>query len=735
MPLADVRLSILAFPQRWTAGSLEARVLFLPAGDPTAPPGAGLPAFAGTSWNLKSVVLPGLDSLLGPNPGVTPGAETSTFMADAPAGAADLFTALGARFQIAAPDARAARLARLGASSIRKHLPPSYTDAFAFERPRGGTSVGDEFACALRDTVPALATDPKPPATVTWGAVLSFALRQPLLARALGLIQDVTIPVVPATLLTEGGWLYFELDPAGAVHPSIPDAVRSYAARLPPLAGDAERGLFGAVLFPVGLTAAGDYGEALTEAAIYDDGFAKIVHASQALTADAASSGHNELKPATDAGIDLGWDDEQVTAWLNRQLDGLRARLDPSAKAVQAPLGVSGYRVDVREPDVPALNTWESLCRAFSADDVGAPAPLRFPPAPADAVFTGDFDGELAVEPTPVRSRHATDGAAWLPQHFTRWQDGSLVVNDTTLCQLSGTSPLDADDNPMGVPPPTYGAPAPEIRLRYGVRYEFRCRFVDLTGGGPLFTEEPSNPATRPTATTRFLRHLPPKSVRLETDIARPAPGDPTPPVSEVSTIDVWRPLIGYPEMVFAGIDDPAVIRQVILNAAAAKDAGDAVGVNDPDVTHLRVSVQVRAAAHDPGPAGARDGAFRELYATELEFPAFDPGNVLAAGAPLALTLDYVDQADVAALIEPAPGSTNLPIPRARDVRLRLTPICADKPHYFGADWARTGLTVDVATRAAAASEAGLFAPLPAERALNAILLQPAADMVQRLAE
>ena len=175
------------------------------------------------------------------------------------------------------------------------------------------------------------------------------------------------------------------------------------------------------------------------------------MHAAQAVTVDAASGSHDMLPPATDAGIDLGWDDEQVTLWLNRQLDALRKRLDPLQKAVEAPLGVSGYRVDVRMPDDPLRDAWESLCLAFSIDAAGAKAPLSFPPAPATAVFTGNFEGELTVEPAPAKSVHATDGLSWLPQHFTRWQDGSLVVSDTTLFQLAGTSPRDAGNNNLVV--------------------------------------------------------------------------------------------------------------------------------------------------------------------------------------------------------------------------------------------------------------------------------------------
>jgi hypothetical protein len=141
--------------------------------------------------------------------------------------------------------------------------------------------------------------------------------------------------------------------------------------------------------------------------------------------------------------------------------------------------------------------------------------------APAPAIFTANFDDELAVEPAPAQSQHATDNLAWLPQHFTRWQDGSLVVNDTTLFRIAGTSPQDANHNPLAVPPPTYGAPTPAIRLRYGHRYEFRCRFADLTGGGPKVGDAPINPAPHPTAVTRFLRHVQPKAARLQIPTSR----------------------------------------------------------------------------------------------------------------------------------------------------------------------------------------------------------------------
>jgi hypothetical protein len=745
MAIGDVQLSLLTFPQRFREGILECRVLLLPTSDPLLPPaGSGLPAFAGADWPLSARVLAGPDALLGADLGSAPGAPPLAFTAAAPATAVPLFNALKTQFKIGAPAPVPATLrrARLGEIRVRKHLPESYTSAFPFERPGPDTSVGNEFGCALRGEVPAQDGDPKPPTDgLRWGEALSFALRQPRLARALGLIHDLAVPVAP-DLLAGGGWIYVELDPAGAIHPA-PNRVRSYAAllpALPPAAGDPPgRRLFAAALFPVGTTAAGSYDDALAEAALYDDGFARVVHAAQALTADATSSGHNRLRPATDAGIDLGWDDEQVTVWLNRQLDALRARLG-GPPALEAPLGVAGYRIDARLPDEPGFAGWRSLCRAVSIDPDGAPAPLSFPPPPAPEVWSEAFSGELAVEPTPVRSVHSASPAAWLPQHFARWQGGSLVAADRTLLELAGATPRDAKGNPLAVPPPAYAAGAagdPLPPLRYGKRYELRCRLVDLTGGGPEPEEDPLHPGPAPVAWLRFLRHLPPKSVRVTTDVPPRPPGEPNrdPLGHPISRLDVRRPLLGYPELVFAGVDDPAVIAALLAAAPAARAKGDAVGVPDPDVTHLRIEVFVRAPAHDPGPTDRRDGDFVRLYRVETEFPPFDPAAALAPEAPLTLALRYVDVPNIADLASAADGATELPVPRSRDVRLRLTPVCADRPDFFGSPAVREGLTVDLATRQEATAEDGLFVADLAEDQVQGIFLQPGADLIERLGD
>ena len=146
------------------------------------------------------------------------------------------------------------------------------------------------------------------------------------------------------------------------------------------------------------------------------------------------------------------------------------------------------------------------------------------------------------------------------------------------------------------------------------------------------------------------------------------------------------------------------------------------------------MSVQVRATAHDTDPSIDTEG-FQELYRVEIPFPALDPDEVLELSEPLTLTLQYQDQKDVADIPDPADGTTLLPIPRARDVRLRLTPVCADKPDYFGAPWVRTGVTAHVATRAASEDEPPLYVEVEADDELSGILLRPAPDLMQRLAD
>jgi hypothetical protein len=183
--------------------------------------------------------------------------------------------------------------------------------------------------------------------------------------------------------------------------------------------------LFAAVLFNAEAPApAAASREWLAEADAYSEGFAHVVHASR-------------LRPA---GLAIGWDDEQVLGWVQRQLDAACAPDDPLALC-----GVAGYRLDVREPGGTDTR-WQSLCRASGRLSLGA--------------WHSDFDGEWRIDVAALMAGGAETPFAYLPRHFAVWRGGSLVA-------------------------PSEPLPA----WRPGVRHEFRVRLVDLSGGGPASDE------------------------------------------------------------------------------------------------------------------------------------------------------------------------------------------------------------------------------------------------------
>src|SRR5262249_27464105 len=223
-----------------------------------------------------------------------------------------------------------------------------------------------------------------------------------------------------------------------------------FAARIPPLVANQERALFAAVLFPVGL--GGNFDQVFPEAELYDDGFAKLVHGAQPRRAALLESSHSTVPAVKDVGIRLGWDDEQVAIWLNRQL-GINA-VDLGLPPPASPLGVGGYRVDVFDA---ARNKWQSLVHV-AADQLKL-----------GHLEIGPFDDELAVEVIPVQANNQANGAFWIPSYFAAWAGGSLAVADDTPFALAGQ--LDQ----LGARPYTpVGADA--VPLRYGQTYRFRVR-------------------------------------------------------------------------------------------------------------------------------------------------------------------------------------------------------------------------------------------------------------------
>jgi hypothetical protein len=686
------RLTLLPFPQRWANGTLDLRIVVLPRGNPLLPlmtgtPGvADGPAFADADLKVRATLVSGLDALPAPGPAT---AEVPLTLTAQP-GRRALYEEIASQFDID-PALEAATLEpRRAGRRIKKYLPESYRDAFPFGAARTPFAVtDDEYWCAIRDGGK-LTTPPVPLSKKTvWGRLIAQALRQPLLARRLSIL-DIQTVTPPAGVFATGGWLYLTLETGAPYADHVatkPELLKTYAARIPVL-GAGERPLFAPVLFPVAtIPPTGDMDEIQAEAAGYDDGFAHIVHSTQKTTSDPTGMnlGTNG-SPIVDTGVQLGWDDEQVLIWQNRQID------DPTVEQRNAPMGVMGYRVDAREAGTAA---WSSL--------VGAEADLAVGP-----IDLGNFTGDLTVEVAPLQLDNEENGDYWMPAFFTEWRGRSLVTADAVALQVSGESAAGAADSYTPIAPDA-------VTLRYGKTYDFRVRLADISGGGPPASAEPVDPATAPITTCRFRRLVPPREVSV------PGVPDPIDPANPPASLSVVRPRLHHPAAVFAGIAnaEQKLLAEVAAIQAAAAGGGPRgePGLPDPDVATLRIELFVVGLEFDGGNA-TNEPPRRLVYQTQRTFPA----NV---ANPLTLPLDYVDGDDVAALVPPVNGA--LPIPTGRDVILVLTPIGKEDVNldYFGSQEARVGRSFEIQLRRAPFDETDLFVPDTDAGRLRSILLRP----------
>ncbi|MCD9033142.1 hypothetical protein LDO32_15550 [Luteimonas sp. Y-2-2-4F] len=655
-----VRLILLPFLQGYDGARLSVRLLVAPQTDPTAPPAAGLTPYVETDFGFELHFVPGPSQL--PVPGAASIAEIRSSPA-APEAAA-ICRALDARFSI---DASVGPVdGRSGAPTIVKYAPPAYRRATGYGGGNRFLLTDESYRCAIDAPVqPGTSLKVEPP-VMSWGKVLAQALRQPLLAEAIGLVRRFELPL-PADVALHGGWLFATL---GAGTPwsglaGTPGAIRTYAARIPPL--DAPRPLFTPVLFPVADAPAPGiaWDDLFRESIEYDDGFAKAVYARQPHQADPIADDAGE-RPAEDRGIQLGWDDEQIVDWFNRQVDA-------SAGAADAPMGVMGYRVDVREAGAAA---WDSLVRARTA-------------VVLDGSDLGQAEGDWRIEVAPNRLLGDAPGRSWIPSYMTAWTGSSLIGVDALAARLKGLpAPAGAVE---GLPPAT--------ALRYGRDYEFRVRFTDLAGGGPALDDAPRNGGPQPVATVEFRRHVRPTGVHVAPRL--PLEADPADPPA---TLTVSRPLLGFPACLMAGGSAGDLLADIA--PAAAEDR--APGLPDPDVDALEIAVEV--ATPEPGAAGRH----RLLYTAIRAYPA---------GGPLTLDLDWTDVADARDLSAAATGA--LALPTSRDVRLRLTPLAARKPDYYAGEDVRRGETRTLCVRAPARDERELLAQ-GGGSLIEAFFLQPA---------
>lgn len=659
------RLMLLPFLQNWDGDALSFRLLVAPQTNPLVAPAPGMPPYATTDFDVIVRVIADPTSL--PTPASAAVTEVGVNL-PSPQNANALFEALNAALPI---DSSVGPVdPRTSSVRIMKYAPPAYRDATGYSDGSNPFLLTDDtYRCALKAVPPAGTSVASSAPPLSWGQVLASVLRQPLLAEAVGLVRPINIDL-PASVIENGGWVYVDLNAAGLWSGlnASPGAIRLYASRIPTL--NDPRPLFSPVLFPVTPAPITGYDQIFAEAMRYDDGFAKEVYGAQPAFADPLEEERraDTERPATEHGLFLGWDDEQLVTWFNRQLD-------PGAASLDAPMGVRGYRVDARRH---GETTWHALTMGETSVKLG----------PIDL---GSATANFPVEVGPNKLLGDTSPNMWLPSYFTSWDGRPMSGVDRLADRLMG------GDNE---PEPVVGQ-APDVNLRYGETYDVRVRLSDLTGGGPDIDDDSLNAAVQSIFTTTMRRFVRPGGPRLQSELP-PRPDPDNPP----STITVRKPRLGFPACLLAGGDVAALETDI----AAATADGRAPGLPDPDVDSLQITVEVLRPDVDPVESTP---VYDTLYTVIRPF--------LTSGT-VTLDIEWRDVADIFDITAPAAGA--IVLPTSRNIRLNLTPLCSDKPNYFGADDVRWGQTSQVHLRKPAEDERSLLA-LPRGFAAEGFYLQP----------
>jgi hypothetical protein len=762
MALSTEKLRILTFPQRIKGDQLDLNALLLPTQNllyVQAPfpsqlnPGTtvSLPKFISADLKLEVKAIKGLSTYPFSDAGVLAsegaGVDTLPTALGFPANLPVVYEGLAAQFKLD-PNvpATGAGSPWADADGVRKYLPQSYRNAFNFTLPRTDfAKTDDSYHCAIKKTPAPDPTFKQSPDEVTWGRIIAFCLRQPLLAQRIGLLYQLTVTLPTADYFQNGGWIYFNLlstltdfDITNA-----PTELKQYAARIPLV--ETPRPLFAALLFPVVPGPAqpnGDFDTLKIEASDYDDGFAKIVHAVQPVSANVLSEEPDGIHVQKDIGIRLGWDDEQLLIWQNRQL-----LADPGTpgQRIDAPLGVFTYRVDVREKNQP---DWASLVLIRNKAELTLAG---------ESVAAAQTLIETGVQVYPVKINADPATRYWLPSYFSQWYGPSLVLPDARAAQLDETGALAdpgtyQDAKISQHPQQTGGLYEPilpeNVELKYGNEYEFRVRLGDLTGGGPIALEKELNDAPAPSSSLLFKRYVAPKQLKVVPQTPQPAPSSQTAVFYVGDSFDISRPRLGYPALLFTEMESSIAFQKLLDDKTflhTGKTANETikeqreVSYFDPDVDQLMVIVELKTLQLDNLASRNQREAFIQLYTTLRKFPN-DPEE------PFTLKLEYrdanvidfgnkVDLGDLNISQTEIDDGDSIILPTSRDVRITLLPVCsdkADKPEYFGfaktllaEAFVRTGEPVQFFVRKDAVEEQKFFRNDLESRQLQGIYLRP----------
>jgi len=736
-------LSILTFPQRWQDNKLTIRTLIIPRNlDPTIKDqiAMGTPA-----WSDPNTII-ALKARFITDPEIYPAITEADESFPLPGkkispDAGDLFKEIAA--QLGGIKSTAKLENAEPHHRTRKYLPESYRKSFNFTSPRTPDAViDDSYHCAIKDKTGIDPLFKSSTDSLSWGKVFAFCLRQPALAKCVGFVYEETFDIDP-DLVKNGGWLYIDLD-TDCSYKAAMDAdqtlVKRYAAKIPKLKKDETRALFAAVQFPVLLglppnplnedipVQPSSFDDLLHEAAQYDDGFCKIIHANLPVSSDLLREKEdNELPVITDAGIRLGWDDEQLLIWMNRQMK--QDETLPAGRRTDAPMGVMQYRVDVRlhSDEEPNPNPWLPLCKVKNTRDLGIGNIV---------IDTAENETELGVEVYPAQLDARKTQPFWLPQYFANWIGKSLVLSDNDAIDIFRKEDNTIPDKQAKRYSNYAAAGLDGFQLLYGTKYDFRVRLADISSGGPACSDERIYAGPAPEGMCDFRRTVQPQTVRLNNVL--PEKDD------EYFTdelLTMRRPLLGYPSVVFTG-RYPDAVADLIADVAIAINEKREVGLPDPDVESVEILVEVKALEMDMllrQNTNSRE-SYARLYTTKRFFPA---GFLDELEIPItfvdAPVLAFIDSQDLGNL-GLVPGGDNIDdhsdiiLPTSRDIRITLRPVVEDKPEYYAknSELPKKGKPVVFITRKASMDETDLFKLVSEVDAIRGIWLQPDTDTYLR---
>jgi len=739
-------LCILTFPQYFKAGRIYFNILIIPRNlNPLLPIKTGQPAFADAKPEFKVMVIDSLEGLpITPNVSSSPAITLENPVIST----RNVWQALKAQMEASdgmkiddnetkKPAQRAqADIEKYKDRSIRKYLPESYRASFNFVKAKTRYALtGDEYSCAVKNKNQPATDVSTSRNTLSWGKVVAFCLRNPKLAEKAGLLYKASIPVSDTKLFQKGGWIYTELS-TGSDFAAL--AKMRYAARIPALKGLEKRSLFAAVQFPVYDTAQNNigYDEILRDAIVYDDGFAKIVHANQPVNQDLLQEKDTSNPPLKDIGIRLGWDDEQIAIWYNRQM---LQKEEQSGMNVDAPLGVFGYRLDARKTGTSNWLSQNSLTVEIPTALAGGSIPIS---AAGDIIEPG-------TEVHPAAHGDSKGDGFWLPMYFASWAGIPLTLADKDaedINMLKSDKMLaprpDVPNNTINVIPkkvnhPYRQNPKYALPLRYGEDYEFRVRLMDISGGGPTADDPALNGGEKPVASLHFKRYVAAGTVKISNinEIYNALPkGTKSVPLPDTSIIEnlittakpilkIKRPLLGYPAVVYTGKYTNPVerLKSILANLPAANKKGVDIGLADPDVDFFRVRVEAKSLDMDNGRSENGKDAFILLYEKEYAFSSANNDY----DQEFSLKIVYLDLPviDLTGGFNNTGNADELVLPTSRNLRITFTPIIKSADNDYADIAIAEGKKLILSSFKAAKDETDLFSEI--DGGFKAVYLQP----------